>query len=158
MANDYVALATITLGSTDTEIVFGSIPNTYRDLVVVARYVPSSFTQIRFNSDSSSIYNCVHMTGSGSVGQSGSYTAAHIDPGSSVGDSSGDNVQFVLQVLDYAQTNKHKSGVVRVDNPARYTQAQAFRYATTNAINTINLIQLGTFAAGSTFSLYGIRS
>lgn len=160
--NTYVPLQTITLGSSASSVTFSSIPasdanGTYKDLVLIARYVPTSYTQIRFNSDSSNIYNCVHMSGSGSSAISGSYTAPHIDPGNGIGDLSGNDVQFILQLQDYSVTDKHKSGLIRIDNSARYTQAQAVRYATTSAITTINLIQLGVFNAGSTFSLYALH-
>jgi hypothetical protein len=156
--NTYTPLATITLTGTDSNITFASIPNTYRDLILVCNYVTYGYTQIRFNSDSSSIYSTVTMYGNGSNTGSNTYTAAHIDTSNNVGDPDGSNVNLILQVMDYAQTDKHKSTLLRVNQGGTggYAHAQANRYATTTAISSINVIQTGYFGIGSTFSLYGV--
>jgi len=154
----YTPLATITLASTDSNITFDNIPSTYRDLILVCEYVTYGYTQIRFNGDSSNIYNTVTLYGTGSGAGTNSYTAQHIDTSNNVGDPDGSRVSLILHVMDYAQTNKHKSTLLRVDSPSTggYTHLQANRYGTTTAISSLNIIQTGYFGTGSTFSLYGV--
>ena len=67
----------IAYGTTIAEAVnfdFTSIGNTYRDLVIVIEATNSSGAQtyIRLNSDTSSVYSRVIMTGNGSTATSGS--------------------------------------------------------------------------------------
>lgn len=156
----YTALATLTLSTTDSNVTFASIPNSYRDLIVVANFVPTGFTQIRFNGISTSSYTTVTMYATGSVVGSNRFTASQIDTSNNVGDPSGSNVSLICQIMDYAQTDKHKATLLRVTNAGSggYTHLQSNRFTTTDAISSVNLIQTGVFQAGSTFSLYGIAA
>jgi hypothetical protein len=64
----------------------------------------------------------------------------------------------IFQIMDYSATDKHKTILYRYDRDT-LTRADASRWANTSAITTIEWdIQGQTFAAGSTFSLYGIVS
>lgn len=164
----YKALATLTLSGTDSEISFASIPNTYRDLIVVcsARTNTGSTSEpvrIRFNGDSTTgNYIRVSMSGSGS-GSGSSYTDS---PGEIIVDTaaaggglgSGIFSVFNIQIFDYAQTNKHKTVLTVSDLASVETRRQAGRWASTTAINTITLTPYfsNSFVSGSTFSLYGI--
>jgi hypothetical protein len=68
-----------------------------------------------------------------------------------------DNV-ITVSVFDFAQTNKHKSVLVRADRSAQATEMQAHRWGSTSAITSIDLFAgSGNLAAGSTFSLYGLE-
>lgn len=157
----YVLLNQITLAATSTGVTFSNIPQGYGDLVLVSNFIPSGYTQIRFNNVSSSSYASVTMYGTGSgSGGSNSYTIAHIDTSNNVGDPTSSNVALGLQIMDYSQLDKNKTCLLRVDNPGAsgYTHTQANRFISNDAINTINLIQTGTWASGSTFSLYGVTA
>jgi len=64
-------------------------------------------------------------------------------------------------IMDYSATDKHKSTLIRSrssrDNGDTDTTAGAGRWANTNAVNQIKFyLTSGSFAAGSTFSLYGV--
>jgi hypothetical protein len=149
----YIALATVTLGSTDSEVVFSSIPATYRDLVLVAVHTSNTGgadTGIRFNSDTGSNYSMVRMTSapaSASATQSYAYS----------GDNNPDRRTVITQIMDYAQTDKHKTLLTRYAGFNDTTMAIAARWANTNAITTVSIFPSGgSWTSGSTFSLYGV--
>lgn len=156
----YVALATITLTSTDSEIVFSSIPATYRDLVLVidGRYTSlDGNVQLRFNGDGGSNYSSVYFGGSGSgSGFAGSLSLPWIYGG---GMNTSQGNSQIFQIIDYSVTNKQKTVLNRTSEVNGAVYAWANRWTSTNAINTIRIVgQDGsrTFAIGSTFSLFGI--
>jgi hypothetical protein len=154
----YIALANITLSSTDSEIVFANIPNTYRDLVlIIAAKRTNSGTQtvrVQFNSDTGSNYSWVTMSGNGSTASSSTGSDTNLLAGDI--DDSYFNTQ-VVQVMDYSATDKHKTVIVRRNRNDR-TSADAGRWASTSAITSIKIFDAGssTFTIGSTFALYGI--
>lgn len=159
MTATYLPLATITLISTDSEIVFSSIPATYRDLVLVinARYTSlDGNIQLRFNGDGGSNYSSVYFGGNGSSPFAGTLSLPWIYGGGA--NTSQGNGQ-IFQIMDYAQS-KHKTVLNRTSEVGGAVYAWANRWASTNAINTISIVgqdALRTFAIGSTFSLYGIN-
>lgn len=156
----YIALNQVTLAAASSSVTFSNIPQGYGDLVVVANYVPSGYTQVRFNNVSTSSYSSITLYGTGSSIGSNNYTAQHLDTSNNVGDPNGSNVNLILQVMDYSQIDKNKACLLRVNNAASsgYTHLQANRFVTNDAITTVNLIQTGTWAAGSTFYLYGVHA
>lgn len=160
MANDYVALATITLTGTDTEIVFGSIPSSYRDLIVVVEGVPSARTdeiRLRFNADTGNNYAWVEAGGNGSVTYSGGTSGTS---GIIAGYlTTAARIAMVLQIMDYSATDKHKTALVRQSAASEAVVMRAGRWSNTAAVTSVSLTcQSSNFATGSTFSLYGIRS
>ena len=156
----WVPLAEITLTSTDSEVVFGSIPNTYRDLIVIVdgqstSGFPISY-EIRANSDTSN-YSQVIMQGTGSVSSSTASKIHFI--------LSGLRSSAIIQVMDYSATDKHKTFLVRSNahsaSDVDLVEAGAGRWASTSAITSITLKDQDSgwqFAIGSTFSLYGIEA
>jgi hypothetical protein len=160
MTTAWVPLATVTLASTDSEIVFSSIPATYRDLVLVTNFAESAVTgniELRYNSDTGSNYSQVFMAGrqynSSTESSSGTFSLHYLNLGSR---PSGARSVNVLQIMDYSDTSKHKTTLGRVNNGTSDVQAYAYRWANTSAINTISIKPSATtFTTGSTFSLYG---
>jgi hypothetical protein len=157
MTATYTPLANVTLGSATSTLTFSSIPNTYRDLVIVASYAfPGAVgieVYLRLNGDS----------GNGSlqgVAGSGTSTAAFTSLSVCLSRSFGGNTTrstSVAHIFDYAQTNKQKTVLVRCDDPIAKTEALAQRWASTTAVTSFTITVPGsTFVAGSTFSLYGI--
>jgi hypothetical protein len=157
----YVSLATITLGSADSEIVFSSIPATYRDLILIiaARSTDSSNSNltVRYNSDTGSNYSWVRAGSDGSP-FSDSATNTYLPVG--LGTTSEANGIAIFQIMDYSATDKHKTNLLR-DNRGNisYLGMRAGRWANTAAINTITINALaGSIASGAIVSLYGIAS
>ena len=155
----YIPLATITLGGSDSEIVFSSIPAIFKDLVLVANFSytgGSGDTILRVNNDTSTIYNSVWMNGTGSAAQSGNESSrAYMNPLYSAGAG---RVVMTWQLLDYAATDKHKTSLVRTSTASGSVVAMAGRWGSNSAITSITIRDFGadTFATGSTFSLYGV--
>lgn len=160
--NTYTALATITLTSTDTSIDFANIPNTYRDLVIVANAAGTGSQAVKLTMNgASSGYSFVTMWGTGSgSGSSAAYAteaAANAGFGASIGTSL--NWNLIAQIMDYSATDKHKTMLMRANRADGATEASASRYASNTAVSSISLyVVSNSFAIGSTFSLYGIAS
>jgi hypothetical protein len=159
----YVSLATITLSSTDSEIIFSSIPATYRDLILIVEHKLSGAgeTDIQFNSDTGSNYSTVTMRGGATSSTfSASFTTTGIRPQNAVGGSTSTNDFFRLQIMDYSATDKHKTTLLSSGNGSTsFVQNHANRWANTAAITSIKCTASSTtYASGSSFSLYGIAS
>jgi hypothetical protein len=153
----YTALANITLGSSAATVTFGSIPATYRDLIVVINFGTTASVGdvgIRFNGDTGTNYTYVEAFGSGS------------STGSSAGSRSYNVIGYltsvtriatIAQIMDYSATDKHKTTLTRENDAAGTLRMLATRWANTAAVTSLSIItQTNTFATGSTFSLYGV--
>ena len=144
----YVPLATITLGSSAATITFSSIPATYRDLILVINgtVVSAGATFINPNGDTSNL-SYVRMYGTGSsaasdTGRGGLFTTQS---------------QMIWQFMDYAQTNKHKTFLVRSDAAGNQVVGLAGRWASTTAITSLEIDHsTSNFNSGTTFSLFGV--
>ena len=153
----YVALANITLSSNQSQVTFSSIPNTFRDLILVSRNSNTLADQVinyRYNNDTGANYPSVRMFNSGTTPVSDLNTPPEL------GYSNTQNTS-VAQIFDYAQTDKHKISLTRWGNAdgTSYVQAYSTRWTNTAAIHTIFITTNGgQIASGSTFALYGIRA
>lgn len=157
----YVALANVTLGSAAATVTFSSIIQTYRDLVLVisAKNTGSNNTIFyQINGDSTSgNYSRLYALGNGSTATSA--TGPTFNYFADMPISSASNGVCINHFMDYSATDKHKTILGRVDVVDSYTYMDAKRYASTSAITTIQLsTAANNFAAGSSFSLYGIAS
>jgi hypothetical protein len=164
MTNTYTPLATLTLTGGDSSITFASIPSTYRDLIIVCNFQmsgTSSASRLQVNLDGGANYSGVSMvgngSGSGSSGAESGQTSARIF-GASQGPSNTYNNVGIIQLMDYSATDKHKTILTRYGASTTDVQAQASRWASNTAINSVTIFDvLGqTYQAGSTFSLYGV--
>ena len=153
--NTYTALATTTVAVAASSITFSSIPATYRDLVVVMSGTLSADSGVRvvFNGDTNTAnYSRVFMEGNGSSASSGSGADNRfIEVGTS-------QSNFVLQVLDYSATDKHKTSLARSNQSNRIVWANAGRWANTAAVTSLMIDpdSVTLLAVGTTIGLYGI--
>lgn len=165
----YTALANITLGSSASSVTFSSISQAYRDLVLIvfsrdtnASVVTTQFLRVN-NVSSGNLYSSVLMQGtSGGANSTSSSSQNEWGIGFSAGAnaSSGIFAQNTYHFLDYSATDKHKTVLSRndaADATNGGARAAALRYAGTAAITTINVLPATSFAAGSTFALYGVK-
>jgi hypothetical protein len=156
--NTYTPLATLTLTGTDSEVVFSNIGSGYRDLILVFTGTGSvsDNQRVRFNADSGSNYSYVFARGNGSSATSSASTATEFTFGEI------DNAVVctnILQVFDYAQTDKHKAILQRSNDTTNSVFMYSGRWASTSAVTSISVFPAsGTYSIGSTFSLYGIAS
>jgi hypothetical protein len=159
MTATYDLIASNVLTSSAASVTFSSIPATYRDLLLVASATANTNTtfNVRFNSDSGSNYSYVRMQGNGSTASSSSNASA-----TAIWEQSIDTVadQYILQIMDYSATDKHKTVISRHNRPNAAVWALSSRWANTSAINSIELsvVSPQTLSSGSTFYLYGIVS
>lgn len=153
------ALATITLASAQSTVTFSSITGSYRDLRLIVSATNSSAStnlRLQYNGDTATNYSFVVMEGNGSSAIS---AASGAFAGALVGESYVAESMQVIDILDYSATDKHKTALARNNRPAGATTAIANRWANTAAITTILVFPgSSTFAAGSTFTLYGVSA
>ena len=159
----YKPLATTTLGSAVASITFGSIPSTYRDLVVVHNVVDGALgLGLRFNGDTGSNYAEVNAGSRSTLTSSNNATRTYFrleylseHPSGQVGSS-------ITNIMDCSATDKHKIALNRNNGYEAGGVALAMnagRWASTNAITSVTVVATGgTLGAGSTISLYGIEA
>lgn len=161
----YTPIASVTLSASASEVVFSGLPQTFRDLILVveASTTASGVTlDIRFNGDTGSNYSAVEMGGR----NNGTYSSAGTDVYFRVlGNTFGTlPFQTTMQIMDYSQTDKQKTALIRSSSydtslSSYLVKAVAGRWGSTSAVTSISLASLfnsRSFAAGSTFNLYGV--
>lgn len=160
----YVALATTTLGSAASSVTFSSIPTSVngvalRDLIVVFAGDGTSGgadIAIQLNSDTGNNYNRVFMGGSGS-GSGFSGSNSNVGRMDIMTAANARQLNFTWNLMDYSATDKHKTALVRDNDAGFQVVARAFRWANTNAVNTVRVfVSAGNISSGSTISLYGV--
>jgi hypothetical protein len=157
--NTYVAIFTETLASAQASVTFSVIPSTYTDLVLVCigKMVSGSDANqaITFNGDSSALYSRTFMYGDGTNPFSGRATGT-----TSLGFpywNSTNPVTTITQIMNYSNTTTFKTAISRNAGSNTVT-GEVGLYRSTSAISSITLTGTVNFAAGSTFSLYGIKA
>lgn len=162
MAKTYEPIATTTLGSNQTTITFASIPATYTDLVIVCAGNMAAGGAVdnimRFNDDTGSNYSRTYLFGDGSSAVSGrnsNQTSMTLPYWSSTGIHN-----TIIQINNYSNTTTNKSVIARNNMANESIIAYALLWRNTAAINKITFSRGGAndFAAGCTFTLYGIAS
>ncbi len=172
-AGDFESIATVTVGSGGAaNVEFTSIPATYTHLQirVLSRNdrAATNFNNIAFqvNSDTGANYNSHLLRGDGSSVIAAADTSVSsidfiIQPAS--GATASVMGAFVLDILDYANTNKFKTfrGLLGVDNNGSgYSGLMSAAYRSTSAITSIKFFSSssGNITQYSHFALYGIKS
>ena len=143
-----------TLSSAAASVTFSSIPQGYRDLVLVIDGTSSAVVNVdvQQNGDTGSNYSYVLASGDGSSPNSSTSTTTAARMGRMTTTQS----NCIFQFLDYSATDKHKTMLGRAN--ADQTRMSAGRYASTSATTAIEILAVPsprTFDAGSTFTLYG---
>lgn len=149
----YIPLQTTTLGSSASSITFASIPNSYRDLVLIISGGSSGALntfKFDFNNDTGNKSIVIMRAYSGNID---SYTASNLYT-----ITDGSNYHSVIQIMDYSATDKNKNVLIHDTLMGQTrTYLNAGRWASNAAITSIKLSEAGqTWDAGTTFSLYGI--
>lgn len=179
MANTYIPIATVTVGSGGaTDVTFSSIPGTYTDLVV--RYSATTndtgavtWTKLTFNGSTSG-YSDRYLRGTGEIvtsgtdGSSSSGAAAFGGAVRSTATANGwvtpiihGNVE--IYIPNYAGSNNKSFNVDGIlENNSTYTHLSfiAGVWSNSSAITSININATSTFKFQqySTFYLYGIKN
>lgn len=165
MAVTYEKIATNTLGSSASLVTFSSIPSTYTDLVLIGSIqCDNTSFYIRCNSDTTNKYSATMLAGDGSaasssrwtqtdLGGNGIYTSSNTFP------TSGSFGTGIWNFLNYSNTTTNKTILSRVGSAGLSTKAFVNLYASTSAISQLDIRPFsGTMAAGTSFTLYGIKA
>lgn len=164
LANDYDLLETTILGSSTSTVTFSNLNNysAYKHLEfrLSIRGDGGNQTSVRFNGDTGTNYRYFRMIGDGAnVTQEAtlndSYTLIYH------GLSANIFAPYVLSVLDFLNTNKHKSILAlgaRTGTSQRVV-LESQRWRSNSAISSITFSPAGgyNFVSGSRFSIYGIK-
>lgn len=173
MPGSYESLQSVTLSSSQNMLEFASIPGTYSHLQVrvsgrsTGDYTYSS-CYLRYNNDSGNYYTYHALFGNGSsvasygrgLANDNVVVAQNISGAASL---SGNFGTVLVDILDYANTNKYKTtrSIGGYDNngsgsPIGTICMNSSSWNNTAAITNIKLYTDGDFAAGTVASLYGI--
>jgi hypothetical protein len=170
-AGDFESIATVTVGAGGASSVqFTSIPSTYAHLQIrgIARStnsVTSVNISLQFNGVTSSSYAWHWIYGDGSsvvASNDSNTTLAYVARGAGASASSSIFGAAVIDIFDYANSNKNKT--IRAlsghdNNGSGYAWFASGLFNSTNAISSITMnVQDGNFAQYSSFALYGIKS
>jgi hypothetical protein len=151
----YVPLAQITLTAPDAEIVFGSIPNTFRDLIVIVDQPGTVESEmcLRLNNDSGTNYSRVWMEGTSGGATSG---AQGTNDRLFLGNFGTSKCTLRSNIMDYSAIDKHKTLISRADGSG--TKATASRWANTAAVTSVTVLMNASHQVppGTTIALYGI--
>jgi hypothetical protein len=162
MPSTYTPLATTTLGSSASSVTLSSISGSYTDLILVVSAIstgtaqPDVFMQVN---SSSTNYSRTRLGGNGSSAFTTNITgegAWVIGPMENTA-----STNMIVQLMNYSNTTTFKTALIRSNDSAIAVQAMVGLWRFTNAINSIYLYPepaKGDFAAGSTFTLYGVKS
>lgn len=171
-AGDYESIATTTVGSGGSASAeFTSISGTYshlqlRALVRSSRSDGGDYLKVQFNSDTGSNYSWHRLTGDGvGVEAAAGASASQIVLQRMVSDYYNSSIfsAYVIDILDYANTNKYKTVRSLAGFDSNGDGRVDFSSGNWRNTNAITSIQLGmstatNFKQYSHFALYGCKS
>jgi hypothetical protein len=171
MPTTYTLISSNVLTSTQTSVVFSSIPATYTDLVLKCSIRDndtgsSATARIRFNGSSATNYSLTRLTGNGASASSGrSSSQAEIDIGEVNGGASTSNTfsNYEIYIPSYQAAQNKPIGIFGAqENNATtaYVENRAGLWRLTSAITSVTFLPQGanSFQIGSSFYLYGISN
>lgn len=150
-----VPIGSITLTGSQSSVSFGSLPQSFRDLRFVFSGTNSGsangMIQINGDTNVANYYN-VRVSGNGSSALYGAGTGFEVSTVSSTACAT------IIDFLDYSQTDRQKPYISRGNSITDWVMAKVFRWTNTAAITSfVFSADGGTFQAGSTFNLFGVR-
>lgn len=163
MASTYTPIATQTLSTTSSSVNFTSISGSYTDLIIVIvpkTTLDDTAARLRFNSDSGSNYSDTFIFGNGTTAGSGRHSNITYGRTHEYGDftTNGDGV-LIVQMNNYSNTTTYKNWLARSNRASKGVDALVGLWRSTSAITAIEIYpSQSTWAAGSTFTLYGVKS
>jgi hypothetical protein len=157
VTNSYESIATVTLGSSSSTITFSSIPVTFKHLQIRILSLPANTNDGSLTLNGNTAAHTHQLYGNGaSASSSASASQGYIDAG---GVSTSYPAAYVIDVLDYADTNKAKT--VRClfgydFNGSGRLGIDSILYTSTSAVTSLSFTGR-SYAANSSFALYGIK-
>ena len=168
MPSTYEPIATSTLGSAAASVTFSSISGSYTDLVLVAqarsaRAAADDSLYIQVNGDTASNYSVTDLKGRAGVASSSRATSQTkmVVANNIVAASGTANVFDVVtsNFMNYSNTTTNKTVLCRASSAEQEVAALVNLWRSTSAITQIVIYcASANIAAGSTFTLYGIKA
>lgn len=160
----YVPIATQTVsGSSTTTITFSSIPSTYTDLRIVLTGTCGTGTDqniwLNYNGDTTTNYSYTFLLGNGTSASSGRGSSDVVIISGRIDSTA--QTTTLIDIFNYANTTTYKTNLVRGNNTNGIVIAVVGLWRKTpEAITslTLKIANATYFTAGTTASLYGIRS
>lgn len=160
----YESIATAAGTGSSAVITFSSIPGTYSHLQIraIARTASGTGAFLQYNSDTGSNYTRHYLEGDGSTVAAGAGTSqTKIDYLQAISTAS-TNAVNIVDILDYANTNKYKTTRILGGFDANGTGQIGLGsglWMSTSAISTITITTSNgaNFATTTQFALYGIK-
>lgn len=164
----YNAIGSVTLSSAQTSFTFSNIPQIYTDLLLVSSVklsaTPGTDVLMRFNNDAVGVdgtngnYSTTVMYGNGSAAGSTrltNYTKIYTDYYGAP-DTTNNHVN-TINIMNYSNSTTYKSAIMRA-NSTIGTDANIASWRSTAPITSVTLFlsTATSFAAGTTFNLYGV--
>jgi hypothetical protein len=166
-----VPIAQATSSGSTSQLLFSNIPQTYQDLILVgstrtAAAVTVASVYILINNNQATNRSVTVLSGNGSAASSSRFSGSTFMFSATLpGASSTANIfnAFNAHILNYTNTTIFKTVLTRNAsdlNGSGVTELTANLLQSTSAVTSINVINDGfnNFAAGSTVTLYGIRT
>lgn len=169
MANTYIAIATVTIGSGGTtSFSFTSIPQSYTDLVIKLSLRGNDSQiycnpRITFNSDTANNYLRKGMQANGSSVSSNSGTEGAIyyiggNGATSTANTFGNTELYISNYTSSNQKTIFTDGVLENNATTAYMDFVVYTWANTAAITSITVSNgTNSFVQYSTATLYGIK-
>jgi hypothetical protein len=170
MAVTYEKIQTTTLSASQASVTFSSIPSTYTDLVLVGSAKSllsgSDSIGIAVNGIGSGIYSRTYLEGNQTTATSGRQTAQIRIVSDYIMGTSGvaDFGVYTWNFMDYANTATKKTVLFRGGNTqvsgGWNSSIMVYLVDTVSAITSLTIATMNgpNLAAGSTFTIYGIKA
>jgi len=160
-AATYTPIATYTVPSATATYTFTSIPQTYTDLVVIENGANTATgpndNYLTFNGDSGTNYSRTLLYGNGTSALSGRGTSESFLYLAGYWTTS--NATSVINIMNYSNTTTYKNVLAKDTNAGANAEFAVGLWRSTAAITSVLIGALaGSFAAGTTFTLYGIAA
>lgn len=168
----YTPLASITLTTAQSSVVFSDLPQSYDDLIisVVSRNTSGTNSDVmfRFNNDSGSNYSFTRMfaaEGASATGTSDRQSNISYISGSWAPGTNASSTNFAIsyaQLNSYSNTTTFKTLITSMDTVSSVNKVAGKTiglWRSTNPITSITILSASNnLDAGSTFNIYGISS
>lgn len=162
MTVTYEVIATYTATGSVADIAFTGISGSYTDFILTGSVIRTTGADIEFvvgngSYDTGSNYSFTYLYGTGTT--TGSGRASNQTKGNAGYTSSTNPMSLTIQAQNYANTTTNKTLLIRNSPAAGDVSALVNLWRSTAAINRIKLTpNAGSFASGTTLTLYGIKA
>jgi hypothetical protein len=169
MADTFIKIATVTVGTATSSIDFTSIPDTYTDLVIKLslRTNKSSGSSdsvfLRMNGDTSSSYSYRYLSGSGSAVSSASAGdqwcyLRDTDITSSTANTFGSADVYIPNYAGSSYKSVYTDITMEANATLAYATLSGSLWRQTSAITSLSIITTAQWVQYSTATLYGIKN